>query len=414
MDYAEAALKMHRENHGKLEMASKIPLTTRDELSTAYTPGVAAPCLKIKEDKSEAYTYTAKGNLVAVVTDGTAVLGLGDIGPEAAMPVMEGKAVLFKKFGGVDAVPICLDTRDTEEIIETVKRIAPTFGGINLEDISAPRCFEIEQRLERELDIPVFHDDQHGTAIVATAALINALKLTGKQMDGIKVIVNGPGSAGTAITEMLLGAGVKDLIVCDEHGALCPGREKMDGHKEKLSLMTNVRKEKGRLEDVIAGADVFIGVSAAGVVSKDMVRTMKKDAIVFAMANPVPEIMYEEAKEAGACVMATGRSDCPNQINNVLVFPGLFRGALDCRARDITCGMKLAAAYGIAGLVSGEELGDEYIIPSAFDERVAKAVAEAVKRAAVKRDAAKRDAAKWDAVKPAAVKAAGEVKQGRE
>ncbi|MCB6924230.1 NAD-dependent malic enzyme [Enterocloster bolteae] len=414
MDYAEAALKMHRENHGKLEMASKIPLTTRDELSTAYTPGVAAPCLKIKEDKSEAYTYTAKGNLVAVVTDGTAVLGLGDIGPEAAMPVMEGKAVLFKKFGGVDAVPICLDTRDTEEIIETVKRIAPTFGGINLEDISAPRCFEIEQRLERELDIPVFHDDQHGTAIVATAALINALKLTGKQMDGIKVIVNGPGSAGTAITEMLLGAGVKDLIVCDEHGALCPGREKMDGHKEKLSLMTNVRKEKGRLEDVIAGADVFIGVSAAGVVSKDMVRTMKKDAIVFAMANPVPEIMYEEAKEAGARVMATGRSDCPNQINNVLVFPGLFRGALDCRARDITCGMKLAAAYGIAGLVSGEELGEEYIIPSAFDERVAKSVAEAVKRAAVKRDVAKRDAAKWDAVKPAAVNATGEVKQGRE
>lgn len=406
---------MHRENHGKLEMASKIPLTTRDELSTAYTPGVAAPCLKIKEDKSEAYTYTAKGNLVAVVTDGTAVLGLGDIGPEAAMPVMEGKAVLFKKFGGVDAVPICLDTRDTEEIIETVKRIAPTFGGINLEDISAPRCFEIEQRLERELDIPVFHDDQHGTAIVATAALINALKLTGKQMDGIKVIVNGPGSAGTAITEMLLGAGVKDLIVCDEHGALCPGREKMDGHKEKLSLMTNVRKEKGRLEDVIAGADVFIGVSAAGVVSKDMVRTMKKDAIVFAMANPVPEIMYEEAKEAGACVMATGRSDCPNQINNVLVFPGLFRGALDCRARDITCGMKLAAAYGIAGLVSGEELGEEYIIPSAFDERVAKAVAEAVKRAAVKRDAVKRDAVKPAALKATGeVKAAGEVKQGRE
>ena len=415
MDYAEAALKMHRENHGKLEMASKIPLTTRDELSTAYTPGVAAPCLKIKEDKSEAYTYTAKGNLVAVVTDGTAVLGLGDIGPEAAMPVMEGKAVLFKKFGGVDAVPICLDTRDTEEIIETVKRIAPTFGGINLEDISAPRCFEIEQRLERELDIPVFHDDQHGTAIVATAALINALKLTGKQMDGIKVIVNGPGSAGTAITEMLLGAGVKDLIVCDEHGALCPGREKMDGHKEKLSLMTNIRKEKGRLEDVIAGADVFIGVSAAGVVSKDMVRTMKKDAIVFAMANPVPEIMYEEAKEAGARVMAPGRSDWPNQINNVLVFPGLFRGALDCRARDITCGMKLAAAYGIAGLVSGEELGEEYIIPSAFDERVAKAVAEAVKRAAVKRDAAKRDAVKPAALKAVGeVKAAGEVKQGRE
>ena len=405
----EKALLLHEEWKGKLETTSKAKVASREDLALAYTPGVAEPCKVIAADPEAAYRYTIKSNTIAVVSDGSAVLGLGNIGPLAAMPVMEGKAVLFKKFGGVDAVPICLDTRDTEEIIETVKRIAPTFGGINLEDISAPRCFEIEQRLERELDIPVFHDDQHGTAIVATATLINALKLTGKQMDGIKVIVNGPGSAGTAITEMLLGAGVKDLIVCDEHGALCPGREKMDGHKEKLSLMTNVRKEKGRLEDVIAGADVFIGVSAAGVVSKDMVRTMKKDAIVFAMANPVPEIMYEEAKEAGARVMATGRSDCPNQINNVLVFPGLFRGALDCRARDITCGMKLAAAYGIAGLVSGEELGEEYIIPSAFDERVAKAVAEAVKRAAVKRDAVKRDA-----VTPAALKAAGEVKQGRE
>lgn len=298
------------------------------------------------------------------------------------MPVMEGKAILFKKFGGVDAVPICLDTKDTEEIIETVKRIAPAFGGINLEDISAPRCFEIEQRLERELNIPVFHDDQHGTAIVATAALINALKLTGKYMDRIKVIVNGPGSAGTAITKMLLHAGVKHLIVCDENGALYPGREKMDAHKEKLSLQTNSSKVKGTLKEVIAGADVFIGVSAAGVVSKEMVRSMQEDAIVFAMANPVPEIMYEEAKEAGARIMATGRSDCPNQINNVLVFPGLFRGALDCRARDITYDMKLAAAYGIADLVREEELGEEYIIPSAFDERVARAVAEAVKRAA--------------------------------
>lgn len=320
-DYAEAALKMHRENHGKLEMASKIPLTTRDELSTAYTPGVAAPCLKIKEDKSEAYTYTAKGNLVAVVTDGTAVLGLGDIGPEAAMPVMEGKAVLFKKFGGVDAVPICLDTRDTEEIIETVKRIAPTFGGINLEDISAPRCFEIEQRLERELDIPVFHDDQHGTAIVATAALINALKLTGKQMDGIKVIVNGPGSAGTAITEMLLGAGVKDLIVCDEHGALCPGREKMDGHKEKLSLMTNIRKEKGRLEDVIAGADVFIGVSAAGVVSKDMVRTMKKDAIVFAMQIRCLKLCMRKQRKPEPASWLPGGATALTRLTMCLYFP---------------------------------------------------------------------------------------------
>ena len=414
MDIKELALQKHYEWKGKIEVKATVPVNSREELSLAYTPGVAQPCLVIEKDPSKSYELTRRHNLVAVVTDGTAVLGLGDIGPEAAMPVMEGKCALFKAFADIDAFPICVDSKDPDKIVETVRLISKSFGGINLEDISAPRCFEIERRLKECCDIPVFHDDQHGTAIVATAALINALKLTGKQMDGIKVIVNGPGSAGTAITEMLLGAGVKDLIVCDEHGALCPGREKMDGHKEKLSLMTNVRKEKGRLEDVIAGADVFIGVSAAGVVSKDMVRTMKKDAIVFAMANPVPEIMYEEAKEAGARVMATGRSDCPNQINNVLVFPGLFRGALDCRARDITCGMKLAAAYGIAGLVSGEELGEEYIIPSAFDERVAKAVAEAVKRAAVKRDAAKWDAAKWDAVKPAAVKAAGEVKQGRE
>ena len=415
MDYAKESLRLHGEWKGKIEVVTTVPVETKDDLSLAYTPGVAQPCLEIQKDVDKSYDLTRRWNMCLVVTDGSAVLGLGDIGPEAGMPVMEGKCVLFKAFGDVDAFPLCIKSHDVDEIVNTIYLISGSFGGVNLEDISAPRCFEIEKKLKEKCDIPIFHDDQHGTAIVATAALINALKLTGKQMDGIKVIVNGPGSAGTAITEMLLGAGVKDLIVCDEHGALCPGREKMDGHKEKLSLMTNIRKEKGRLEDVIAGADVFIGVSAAGVVSKDMVRTMKKDAIVFAMANPVPEIMYEEAKEAGARVMATGRSDCPNQINNVLVFPGLFRGALDCRARDITCDMKLAAAYGIAGLVSGEELGEEYIIPSAFDERVAKAVAEAVKRAAVKRDAAKRDAVKPAALKAVGeVKAAGEVKQGRE
>lgn len=381
MDYAKAALEMHKEYRGKLEVTSKIALKTKDDLSTAYTPGVAEPCLKIKENKKEAYTYTAKGNLVAVVSDGTAVLGLGDIGPEAAMPVMEGKAILFKEFGGVDAFPICLDTKDTEEIIETVKRIAPSFGGINLEDISAPRCFEIEQRLEEELDIPVFHDDQHGTAIVTTAALLNALKIVGKKIDEIKVVLNGPGSAGTAIAKMMLHAGVKHMLICDRTGILREDRERMTPHKMELARLTNPEKVSGGLKEAIVDADVFVGVSTAGALTVDMVKTMNKDAIVFAMANPTPEIMYEEAKAAGVRVMATGRSDYPNQINNVLVFPGLFRGALDCRARNITYKMKLAAAYAIAGLISDEELNEEYVIPSAFDSRVAQAVAHAVEEA---------------------------------
>lgn len=379
MDYASAALEMHKEHQGKIEVISKVPLKTKEDLSTAYTPGVAAPCLEIKENKREAYTYTSKGNLVAVVTDGTAVLGLGDIGPEAAMPVMEGKAILFKQFGGVDAFPICLDTKDTEEIIETVKRIAPTFGGINLEDISAPRCFEIEQRLEAELDIPVFHDDQHGTAIVTTAALINALKITGKKMEDIKVVMNGAGSAGTAIAKMLLHAGVKNILCCNRSGILCEGH--VPAHYENLASLTNRDHQQGTLKDAIVDADVFIGVSVAGALTQDMVKTMHKDAIVFAMANPTPEIMYDDAKAAGVRVMATGRSDFPNQINNVLVFPGLFRGALDARARDITYKMKLAAAYAIADLISDDELNEEYVIPSAFDPRVAAAVAEAVKGA---------------------------------
>ena len=378
MDYAEMALQLHKENKGKISVSSKIALETREDLSTAYTPGVAAPCLEIQKEKANAYTYTAKGNLVAVVTDGTAVLGLGDIGPEAAMPVMEGKAVLFKAFGNVDAFPICLATKDTEEIIETVKRIAPVFGGINLEDISAPRCFEIERRLEEELDIPVFHDDQHGTAIVVTAALLNALKLTGKKMEEVRVVLNGPGSAGTAIAKMLLHAGVKHMLICDKEGILAEGRENMLPQTTELARLTNPEGRTGVLADALVGADVFVGVSAANILKPEMVRTMNRDAIVFAMANPTPEISYEEAVAAGVRIIATGRSDYPNQINNVLVFPGIFRGALDARARDITYPMKLAAAYAIAGLISETELREDYIIPSAFDKRVAKAVADAV------------------------------------
>ena len=382
MDYAKAALEMHKENHGKIGVVSKAPLKTKEDLSIAYTPGVAAPCLEINKNEDDAYTYTSKGNLVAVVTDGTAVLGLGDIGPKAAMPVMEGKAILFKQFGGVDAFPICLDTKDTEEIIETVKRIAPTFGGINLEDISAPRCFEIEQRLEAELDIPVFHDDQHGTAIVTTAALINALKIVGKKIDEIKVVMNGAGSAGTAIAKMFIKAGVKNILCCNRSGILCEGH--VPAHYEELASLTNRDHQQGSLKDAIVDADVFVGVSVAGALTPEMVKTMHKDAIVFAMANPTPEIMYDEAIEAGVRVMATGRSDFPNQINNVLVFPGLFRGALDARARDITYKMKLAAAYAIAGLISDEELKEDYIIPSAFDPRVAETVAKAVMNAVEK------------------------------
>lgn len=383
MDYNKAALKMHEENRGKISVTSKVSVKTREDLSTAYTPGVAEPCRKIRDNKEEVYRYTAKGNLVAVVSDGTAVLGLGDIGPEAAMPVMEGKAILFKEFADVDAFPICLDTKDTEEIIETVKRLAPTFGGINLEDISAPRCFEIERRLKEELDIPVFHDDQHGTAIVVSAGLIGALRLVQKKIDEIKVVINGAGSAGISIGKLLLELGVKDLTMVDCLGILAEGEEWMNPAQKEMAKRTNQRHLHGNLADAMKGADVFVGVSAPNIVTEKMVATMNKDAIVFAMANPTPEIMPEEAKKGGARIIATGRSDYPNQINNVLVFPGIFRGALDVRATDITKEMKIAAVYAISEIISDEELNEEYIIPGAFDERVASHVAKRVAKAAV-------------------------------
>jgi len=378
MNYNELSLKMHEEHGGKVEVVSKVKIKDRDDLSTAYTPGVAEPCRKIRDNKEEVYKYTCKSNMVAVVSDGTAVLGLGDIGPEAAIPVMEGKAILFKEFGGVDAFPICLDTKDVDEIVETVKRIAPVFGGINLEDISAPRCFEVERRLKEELDIPVFHDDQHGTAIVVSAGLINALKLVGKDFSDANIVINGAGSAGISICKLLLQLGIGNAILVDKNGALCPGEDWMNPAQAEMAEITNKNKERGNLEQIIKGKDVFIGVSAPNVVTADMVSTMAEDAIVFAMANPTPEIMPEEAKKGGVRVMATGRSDYPNQINNVLVFPGIFRGALDARATAITEEMKMAAAKAIASIVSDEELNEEYIIPGAFDERVAKVVAKAV------------------------------------
>lgn len=381
MDYREAALELHERCKGKIVVNSKVPLKGKEDLCLAYTPGVAEPCRRIHENEEEVYRYTAKSNLVAVVSDGTAVLGLGNIGPKAAIPVMEGKSVLFKEFGGVDAFPICLDTTDTEEIIRAVKLIAPVFGGINLEDISSPRCFEIEQRLEQELDIPVFHDDQHGTAIVVTAALINAAKIIGKKLEDMRVVLNGPGAAGTAIIKMISFAGVKDIIACDEHGILHRGRkEGMVSHKLSLCDITNKEDRHGDISDALNGADVFVGVSVPGALKPEMIRTMAVDPIVFAMANPVPEIMYDEAMRAGVKVMGTGRSDFPNQINNVLVFPGIFRGALDARARDINYEMKFAAAKAIASLVSEEELNPEYIIPSVFDRRVSDTVAAAVKQ----------------------------------
>lgn len=383
MDYNKLALEMHEKNRGKIQVVSKVAVKTRDDLSTAYTPGVAEPCRKIRDNKEEVYRYTAKGNLVAVVSDGTAVLGLGDIGPEAAMPVMEGKSILFKEFAGIDAFPICLDTKDTEEIIETVKRLTPTFGGINLEDISAPRCFEIERRLKEELDIPVFHDDQHGTAIVVCAGLVGALRLVGKEISGIKAVINGAGSAGISICRLMQEIGVGDVILVDKMGILAPGEEWMNPAQAQMAQCTNKEGLHGTLADAMKGRDVFIGVSAPGVVTAEMVETMAEDAIVFAMANPTPEIMPDEAKRGGARVVATGRSDFPNQINNVLVFPGIFRGALDARARDITEEMKIAAVYAIAGIIPEEELSEEYIIPGAFDERVAKAVADAVAKKAV-------------------------------
>lgn len=391
MDRNEEALEFHAKHKGKISVTSKVSFKDRQNLSIAYTPGVAAPCQAIHENPEEVYRYTAKGNMVAVVSDGSAVLGLGNIGPKAAIPVMEGKSILFREFGGVDAFPICLDTQDTEEIIRAVKWLAPSFGGINLEDISSPRCFEIERRLEEELDIPVFHDDQHGTAIVVTAALLNAARLTQKKLENLKVVLNGPGAAGTAIIKMLLFAGVKDIIACDQFGTVYEGRkDDMEGHKRELARITNQYGLKGTLADAIKGADVFIGVSVGGVLKPDMVRSMAKGAVVFAMANPVPEIMYDEAIALGVKVMGTGRSDFPNQINNVLAFPGIFRGALDVGARDINYEMKFSAAKAIAALVSENDLKPEYIIPSVFDPQVSEAVAKAVMEAARTSDALRK------------------------
>ena len=375
MDYNTASLELCEKFKGKLEVVSKCPVTSRDELSTAYTPGVAQPCREIHSDPHNAYKYTIKSHTVAVVSDGTAVLGLGDIGPLAAMPVMEGKAVLFKEFGGVDAFPICLDTKDTEEIIKTVKYLAPSFGGINLEDISAPRCFEIERRLKEELNIPVFHDDQHGTAIVVAAGLINALKCVGKAWQDTHIVINGAGSAGISIAKLLMQLHPADIVLVDRNGAICEGVDGMNPAQADMAKITNKEHQAGLLSGIMKGKDVFIGVSAPGIVTSEMVASMNRDAIVFAMANPTPEIMPEEAKAGGARIVATGRSDYPNQINNVLVFPGLFRGALMVEARQIVEEMKLAAAKAVASLISDEELNEEYIIPGAFDRRVAQTVA---------------------------------------
>ena len=378
MDYNQLALDMHEKHRGKIAVAPKVRVENRDDLSTAYTPGVAEPCRRIAANKAEVYRYTAKGNLVAVVSDGTAVLGLGDIGPEAAMPVMEGKALLFKEFADVDAFPICLDTKDVDEIVRTVKFLAPTFGGVNLEDISAPRCFEIEKRLKEELDIPVFHDDQHGTAIVVSAGLLNALKLVGKRMEDVSIVINGAGSAGISIARLLMLFGAGNIVLVDRQGAVSVEEDWLNPAQRQMAEITNKLGERGPLSEIIRGKDVFIGVSAPKVVTAEMVATMAENAIVFAMANPTPEIMPEEAVRGGARVIATGRSDYPNQINNVLVFPGIFRGALDARATDITEEMKLAAARAIAVIVTDEELREDYIIPGAFDKRVAPAVANAV------------------------------------
>ncbi|WP_026574592.1 NAD(P)-dependent malic enzyme [Bacillus sp. UNC438CL73TsuS30] len=380
----EEALKIHKKYQGKLGVHSKIPVQDANDLSLAYSPGVAEPCLDIHEDESKVYDYTMKGNLVAVISDGTAVLGLGNIGPKAAMPVMEGKALLFKSFAGVDAFPICLDTTDPDKIVEVVKLLEPTFGGVNLEDIAAPQCFEIEDRLRKVCDIPIFHDDQHGTAIVTAAGLINALKLADKKIEDIRVVTNGAGAAGVAIVKLLLHMGVNDVILCDTKGILYEGRPfGMNPFKEEMARITNKGQRKGTLADALERADVFIGVSAAGAVTKDMIRTMNHHPIIFAMANPVPEIMPEDAKEAGVLVIGTGRSDFPNQVNNVLAFPGIFRGALDVYAKEINEEMKMAAVYAIAGLISDKELNVDYVIPDPFDRRVAAHVAAAVARAAM-------------------------------
>ena len=384
MDIKEEAILKHTEWQGKIEVITRAPVASKHDLSVAYTPGVAEPCLEISKDVDLSYKYTRRHNLVAVVTDGTAVLGLGDIGPEAGMPVMEGKCALFKAFGDVDAFPLCIRSKDVDEIVNTVALLAGSFGGVNLEDISAPRCFEIEKKLKERCDIPIFHDDQHGTAVITLAGLTNALKIVGKKIEDISVVVNGAGAAATAITKLLISRGLKDVVLCDRTGAIYQGREKLNSAKEEIAAITNQKMKKGSLKDVIVGADVFIGVSAPGVLTAEMVATMAKDPIVFACANPVPEILPDEAKKAGVAVMATGRSDFPNQVNNVLAFPGIFRGALDVRASDINDEMKIAAANAIAGVVSDEELNPEYILPDAFDPRVGKAVAAAVAEAARK------------------------------
>ena len=379
MDYYKESLKMHEEHKGKMAVASKVKVETKDDLSTAYTPGVAEPCRKIKEDPENVYKYTNKSNIVAVVSDGSAVLGLGNIGGLASIPVMDGKSLLFKEFAGIDAFPICLETQDVDEIVNIVKNIAPTLGGINLEDISAPRCFEIEEKLQAQVDIPVFHDDQHGTAIVVLAGVINSLKLTGKKKEDCRVVVNGAGSAGIAITKLLLTYGFAHITMCDRSGILSRGADDLNWMQEKMMDVTNLDHRTGTLADAMKGADIFVGVSAPGIVTQDMVASMNKDAILFAMANPVPEIMPELAKAAGARVVGTGRSDFPNQVNNVVVFPGIFKGALEGRASAITEEMKLAAAEAIAGLVDGKDLNDENILPEAFDPRVADVVSSAVK-----------------------------------
>ncbi|MBC8588172.1 NAD(P)-dependent malic enzyme [Paratissierella segnis] len=384
MNYYEESLKLHEKNKGKIEVVSKIKIGTRDDLSLAYTPGVSEPCKKIHENEDDVYKYTSKGNMVAVITDGSAVLGLGDIGPKAALPVMEGKSILFKEFGNVDAFPICLNTKDPDEIVQIVKMISPGLGGINLEDISSPRCFEIEERLKKELDIPVFHDDQHGTAIVVLGGLINALRVVNKNIEDVKIVINGAGAAGIAISKLLTIAGAKDIILCDRTGAIYEDREGLNGIKKILSRETNPRNIKGQLKDAMIGSDVFIGVSSGGIVNSEMIKSMNNDSIILAMANPIPEIMPDEAKNAGAKVVGTGRSDFANQINNVLVFPGLFRGALDVRAKEINDEMKLAAAYAIAGYIDDKDLNEEHIIPDVLDKRVAQVVAEAVKDAARK------------------------------
>ena len=384
MNYENESLKMHYELKGKMEMASRVSVDTKEALSLAYTPGVACPCLEIQKDLSKSFELTRRWNTVAVVTDGTAVLGLGDIGPEAGMPVMEGKCVLFKEFGGIDAVPLCIRSKDVEDIVNTVRLLAGSFGGINLEDISSPRCFEIEKRLKETCDIPVFHDDQHGTAVITLAGMINALKLVKKDLKDVKIVTSGAGAAGIAIIRLLMAMGLTNVVMTDRQGAIYEGREDLNSVKKEMSVITNFNREKGTLKEVIRGADVFIGVSAPGTLTEEMVRSMASDAIIFACANPTPEIFPEEAKRAGATVVSTGRSDFPNQVNNVLCFPGLFRGALDVRASDINDEMKIAAAYAIAGLVHEDELNADYILPAAFDKRLRSTVAEAVANAAVK------------------------------